>query len=141
MGMALLDDIGDHLVAALVVGGATGWTLAKGFMPPSPDKVVALFETPGLEAGHVPDLGSEEAFDQPGLQVRVRGSAFDYATARTKIQEAFEALHGNEPVVTSGEPLIVYINAVQSAPLPMGLDGSNRPEMTWNFIMMRQRGE
>lgn len=139
--MALLDDIGDHLIAAGVVGGVTGWTLAKSFLPPSPDQVVALYETPGEAPDILRPGDSSTAFDKPGLQVRVRGAAHDYATARTKIQAVFAALHQSEPAVTSGEPYIVYLYAVQSAPMPLGLDQSNRPELTWNFILMRQRGE
>lgn len=139
--MALLDDIGDHLVAAGVVGGATGWTLAKSFSPSTPDKVVTLFETPGQTPEILRDGDGAPSYDYPGFQVRVRGTAMDYATARKKIYDIFVALHQAEPDGVSGDPTIVYIYGVQSAPMPLGHDPSNRPELTWNFQIMRERGE
>lgn len=137
----LLDDIGDHLVAAGVVDGATGWSLFKSFLPPTPDQAVAIFETPGQPPDVLKDGDGTPSYDYPGLQVRVRGSGMDYATARQKIYDIFEALHQAEPDGVSGDPTIVYIYAVQSAPMPLGHDPSNRPELTWNFQIMRERGE
>lgn len=129
--MALLDDIGTHLTTAGVVGGATGWVLSKGYMPPTPDQVLAVFETPG----EPPEVGKGDAtvYDYPGFQVRVRGAKFGYSAARAKLQDVFDALHAREP---SG---YVYVYAAGSGPLPLGNDAQQRPELTQNYRAMAAR--
>jgi hypothetical protein len=134
----LLDRIEDHLIAEGVAGGSTGWAIQKSFLAPGPDKVVAIFETTGEEPG-IPKAQGEQAYDKPTFQVRVRGVALGYEEARKKIQECFVALHANEPMATSGEPAFVYLYAIHSGPLPLGLDSNNRPSLTWNFVAMMER--
>ncbi len=127
--MALLDDIGAHLVSENVVDGATGWALAKGFEPPSPDKVVTLYELPGDE----PDQTDGTKYDLPALQVRVRGDEFGYDAARTQLQTVFAAL--NDATITG----YVYVYANQSGPISLGHDGSTRPLLTQTYVTMKQR--
>lgn len=136
----LLQQIEDHLIAEGVVD--TGWSVCKGFLPPDGDQVIALFETSGEAPDIIPDPDAyytEQAYDNPGFQVRVRGLAEDYEGPRNKIFECFRALHGNEPASVSGEPVVVCLYAVNSGPLPLGVDGSNRHGFTWNFRCKRER--
>lgn len=132
-----LDQIKRHLAELSVVDGSTGWLCRLSDMPSTPDKVVVLYETPG-DPPDVDESGAVE-YDEPGLQVRVRGEVDDYAAARNKIQDVFEALHENEPTAMTGETIIVYLYATQSGPLPMGKDSNNRPELVWNFRVKKQR--
>jgi len=130
-----LDALKNHLVAK----GIT-WPIYTGYLPPTPDQVIALFETPGDDADIVSD-SSEISYDKSGFQVRVRGARLDYESVRDQIHLCFVALHANEPATTSGEPVFVYVYAVGSGPLPMGLDGNERHELSWNFRTMRSREE
>jgi len=125
----ILDDIGTALESASVVGGATGWTLYKSYMPDSPDTSIAIFETGGGE----PDQTQGDAYDMPTFQVRARGDAFGYSDLRTKMQAVFTALNN---ATVSG---YVFIFADSSGPIPMGYDKNNRPELAWNFSTMKAR--
>ena len=87
--MALLDSLGSYLTTAGVVGGATGWTLALGWEPPTPDQTVTLIEA----GGRATDPGVRH----PRFQVRVRGSAHGYSSARTRIESVYSVLHDSAP--------------------------------------------
>lgn len=127
----LLDEIGTHLVNQGIVGGATGWTLAKAHMPPDPDQVVALFETPGL-APFPPGI----ELDKPGIQVRVRAARKRYDLARSKLAEVYAALHG----FTGNLSLNYYVMILAlSSALPLGEDTNERPEIAQNYIVYRSR--
>ena len=135
----LITDVLDYLEAQSLIGGVTGWTRAAGYLPPSPDQVVAIFETPGEVPEVVPEGSTEQAYDVPGFQVRARGGEFGYSALRTKIGAIYRSLHGSTLSPTTGDPGYVYVYGVQSGPLPMGNDGNNRPELVWNFVAMRER--
>lgn len=137
----LITDVLDFLEDLNLVGGATGWRRAAGFLPPSPDRVIAVFETTGLEPELVRVGSTEQAYDNPGFQVRGRGAEWGYADLRDRMGKIYRALHGSELAPATGAPAYVYVHAVQSGPLTLGLDDSNRPGMTWNFIAMREREE
>lgn len=140
--MALLDDVIDFLDSAgLVNDGSDGWQGFKSYLPPSPDRVLAVFETPGLEAeGRKPGTG-ETPYDSPGFQIRIRGDRFGYEAMRARLQAVFESLHEADlNGVTTGSPQWLLCRAVQSGPLPLGLDESGRPGATWNFQAIRERG-
>jgi len=127
--MALLDDIGTKLTSAGVVGGATGWSLAKAFEPPTPNKVVTLYET----GGGPPDQTDGTKYDLPTFQARVRGDEFGYEAARTKMEAVFDAL--NDATISG----YVFVFALDSGPLSLGHDGATRPLLTLNFTTMKQR--
>lgn len=135
----LITDVLSYLEDQGLIGGATGWTGAAGYLPPSPDQIIAVFETPGLEPETAPGGSSETEYDLPGFQVRGRGSVFGYAALRDKMGAVFRALHDSDLAPASGDPQYVFVQAVQSGPLPMGLDEVNRPGLTWNFVAMRER--
>lgn len=126
--MALLDDVLSTLVTAGVVDDSS-WYGFKSYMPPTPDQSIAVFETPGED----PDQSDGTAYDLPGFQVRIRGEKFEYDVARTKAEAVFSALNN---ATISG---YVYVFAATSAPLPMGYDKSDRPELSWNFRCMKAR--
>ncbi len=131
-----LDDINNWLVAQSLVGGSTGWAVSEGFLPPEPDQVVALFETPGEAPDIVrdPNIGEEPAM-AVGLQVRLRGSTNAYAPLRAQAQKIFNGLHQNEPVIPGGNKYI-YVYSKTAGPLPMGKDSNNRDELVWNFSVL-----
>lgn len=136
----LITDVLDFLTAEGIIGGATGWTEAAGYLPPDPDQIIAVFETPGLVPEVVKTGSVEQAYDNPGFQVRGRGAEFGYDALRQKMGQVFRTLHGSALGPTTGDPLYVIVTALQSGPLPLGLDEqSSRPGLVWNFTAMRER--
>lgn len=135
----LVNDILDYLEDEGVIGGATGWTGAFGYMPPDPDKVIVVFESVGDPPEKAQPGSDEIEYDLPGFQIRGRGAKFGYEALRTKMGEVYRALHGSSLAPATGEPAYIDVLAVQSGPLPMGMDNNSRPELTWNFRCMRER--
>ena len=128
--MSILDDIGTVLSDAGLVDGASGWKLYKSYMPDSPDKAIALFES----GGKIPDQTTGTSHDFPDFQVRGRAGAFGYEILRTKMQAIFNEL--NDSTISG----YIYVFASQSGPMPMGYGkGDNRPELSWNFTTMKVR--
>lgn len=134
---SLLDDIASFLTSSGLVGGATGWTVAKGGTDPSPDKIITLGETGGPEPELSPSGSTETTYDEPTFQVRGRGEAFGYEALRAKMGAIYVALHGS---VLGKSTDYVLVRAVQSGPLSLGLDSNDRPMLTWNFSALRRRG-
>lgn len=132
----LLNDVLSFLESEGLINGGTGWTGYASFLPTSPDQAVAIFETGGLPPEIIREGSDEIEYDDPGFQIRVRGARDDYLGMRNKIYAIYEALHG----VDMDNGNYVLVQAVQSSLLPLGLDGNNRPEATWNFLAMKVRG-
>ena len=136
----LLTDVTAFLVSEGLIEGATEWVKKSGHMPSSPDKVIVVYETGGFPPESAPDSSDETEYDEPTFQVRGRGVAFGYEELRTKMGAIYRALHGSELAPASGDPVYVYVYAIQSGPFPLGLDKvDDRPEMTWNFKALRER--
>jgi minor capsid protein len=139
--VSLLDDVIDFLEDEGLVNDSGGWTAFAGTLPPSPDRSVAVFETPGMEPETVKDGSAEVAYDRPGFQVRIRGDEHGYEAMRDRLGAIFRALHGtNLAGVTTGSSGYLQVWAVQSGPMPMGEDHESRPGATWNFRTWRERG-
>lgn len=132
-------DILDTLEAAGLIGGVTGWARAAEYLPPSPDKVVAVFETPGLPPEVVSEGSTETAYDIPGFQVRARGDVHGFAAMRDKLAAIYIELHGTAIAAQTDRPGYLFVRAVQSAPMSLGLDEKSRPGATWNFVAIKER--
>lgn len=126
----LADDITAALDAAGVTGGSTGWTAQRWHMQDTPDQAVAVYET----GGGVPE--ERLALDSPGFQIRVRGAADDFRSPRQKLLDVFNALHSQEANIGGA---YVFVYAVQSGPIPMGMDEKRRPEFVQNYRVMKAR--
>lgn len=132
----LLDDIAAYLVTqgiGVATSSASGYRVVKGFMPPNPDKVIGLFETGGAAPNRYPgDL------DYPRFQVRVRGAAFGYSTARQKLWSVFTTLQAVDNTTTLNGWVYVSVEAVSDV-IGFPLDSNNRPEVVMNFRALRSR--
>jgi len=135
----LLTDVTNFLVSEGLIGGATGWTAAQAYMPPSPDQVIAVFESGGYPPEAKRSGSTETEYDEPTFQVRGRAGEFEMAALRAKMGAIYRALHDSELSPTSGDPAYVFVFAMQSGPFPLGLDENNRPGLTWNFRALRER--
>lgn len=140
--MGLPDDIADYLLSQGLVDFELGdgtsadtdrWGIGVWVMPAAPDRCVIVSEYAGNGPAIKVDL------DYPGLQVRVRGAAFDSIIAADKIRTLALALDGLGPIRLSGTQY-QSINAVQSGPLFLGVDEQDhRPQFAWDFIVWRSR--
>ncbi len=119
----LLDDVGTQLDTDLVTGGATGWTLFKSYLPPSPDQIVSIYET----SGEFPDVN----FTFPGLQIFVRAGEFEYVLARNKMDGVISSL---DNATVSGYS---YIFATTSPQLLRVDNQENRILIVLNFKVMK----
>lgn len=125
--MSVIDDIAAHLTTAMIVGGSTGWAIYKDWIPPDPDKLVAIFPYPGAN----PEKGFSLRY--PNFQIRVRGEAdtAGYDAMRDKLEAIRANLHAitNDTVNSVSYAFVIAI----SSPLSLGRDKNNRPELSLNF--------
>lgn len=129
----LLDEVATYLIAQGVGSSGSTWGIYKGFLPPSPDKVIGLFETGGFPN----DGRGDSSVDRPTFQVMVRGDAFGYSTARSKIGGARVSL---ETVGNSNMGGRRYLHCVaQQEALFIGPDENSRPRLVMNFTALRSR--
>jgi|TARA_Y100000310_G_scaffold85390_1_gene82255 hypothetical protein len=134
----LLDDIGDILSTGGIgtVASTEDWGIFYGFLPPSPDRAVAIFETAGNESIRAMSSGPGEApAEQPRFQVRVRGEVYDYVEARRKARDCFNLLD-QLGGVTVNATRYLWVSALQS-PFALGLDDNNRPSVVCNFSVVK----
>jgi hypothetical protein len=122
----MLNEIGTYLQSQGI--GTLGTNLFLGLMPDQPDNCIALFEY----AGSPPDLHWNGEY--PGLQVRVRNKS--YATARTKIQEIYEELHGLHDQMLSGTRYLLI--KARGSPEILKRDENNRVELFINFEIIKE---
>lgn len=132
--MAVLDDIATYLEAHGV--GTIAVSLFKGGIPLdtaqtiTTDIVLALVQVPGLPPSHVHSQ-PHATYEQPVLQVLVRGEPFGDSTAMAKAYDAFLALDGLSNTVLSGVTYL-WVQAAQS-PFLLHRDEMNRPVVAFNI--------
>ena len=140
MAAKLVTDVRDYLVGEGLIGDETGWDKGIGYMPPTPDQMIVVFETGGFPAEAKPDSSDEQEYDEPTFMIMGRGEAFGYDALRDKMGEIYRSLHESELSPATGDPGYVYVYATQSGPFPLGTDeADNRPRLTWNFRALRER--
>lgn len=134
--MSLVKDIADFI--ALAGLGTVGSNIFCADMPDAPDSLICIFEY----AGNTPILN--EILDQPGLQVRVRGTA--YETVRTLLQSIQNLLMrvGNTDdslyfggVTINGKDYL-RITPAQGI-TSLGRDSKERTELVQNFYIIKRR--
>lgn len=102
-------------------------------LPDSPDEAVVLTLYDG---GSEPD--SLLPYDEPRVQVRVRGTA-DPRVSRRRCTAIRSALHGLGPVfLPDGTNLILSV-CLQSTAVSMGMDENRRQEHICNFRIQIRR--
>jgi hypothetical protein len=132
--VALLDEIAARLIQQSVgiQGTTASWTVFKDHEPESPDQVFTLFETQGLP--NQPHEGN--LLDFPRFQVRVRGTSYGYAAARTKLAAARTAIEGMTGVFSGRYYCQV---TADGEPSSLGQDQNHRPRIVMNFTALRSR--
>ncbi|MBF8186321.1 hypothetical protein ITP53_11285 [Nonomuraea sp. K274] len=121
---ALLDDLG---LGTYREDGLPGGDIFHTFLPPSPDSALAVAQYVGRES----DAGNP--WDEPYIQVRVRGPAVDVRVAEQRAQDVYDRLHGVGRRALAGGTWLQLAIGTQSGPYPIGPDEQGRPEFTVNF--------
>lgn len=134
----LLDDVVDILSTGGIgtAASTSDWGLFIGFMPPFPDRAIAVFETGGQGSIRAMSSGPGLATaEQPRIQVLVRGTAFDYQAARVKSNRCFLLLDQMEEK-TVNSTRYLWSAAIQS-PFSLGMDENNRPSFACNYDVIK----
>lgn len=101
-------------------------------MPSDPDVAVMLNPTGGVG---LDDQGSP--YDEPSLQVMVRGNPHDPRSAQDLIKAIYEALVGLHRIKLdpggTQEAYVVRVLALQSDPANLGRDDNERFQFSQNF--------
>lgn len=110
----------------------TGIDCFLGRMPPSPDAAVGIF----LNGGNRVEGGFGMGYDEPVVQVQVRGAAYDVLGPKNLAQSIYDELHGMTATTLDPAGLaveVVRIVGVQSAPVGLGLDENERHQFSINL--------
>lgn len=106
--------------------GVTGDTFSD-HMPSSPDDAVYITTHGG------PEASDKLGYDEPNLQLIVRGVVSDPRAARARAQAIYNTLHGLGPVTLSDGTRLISCVGAQSGPVPIGADEPGRYEFSLNF--------
>ncbi|WP_067184622.1 minor capsid protein [Microtetraspora niveoalba] len=129
--MTLLEEFA-ALLAALGLGtykadGSTGGTIFLTVLPASPDRAMAVARYGG------PESAATDDYDEPSIQVRVRGPATDARIAEQDAQAVYDKLHAIGSRVLAGGTWLQDAIGVQSGPIYVGRDQNGRHEYTVNL--------
>lgn len=104
----------------------TGWSLNVGTMPNSPDQVILCNQVGGRDP--FPHL----SYNEPSVQVFVRGARSGYVAARSKIGDVVTALLGLSSYVHSSGDIYRSCNQLGDIAY-LGQDDNTRPMFSANF--------
>jgi hypothetical protein len=130
----------DEIAAAVVKAGlaqdaseTADWRIRIGYIQDAPNRSICIY----LSGGRPPEPGLP--VDYPNIQIRVRGNPDDAQAVINQENSIFKLLHANFESTTVGID-VVYLYAVQSAPMSLGQDENRRPSYVRNYRLMKVRG-
>lgn len=127
--MALLDALGARLQTDGV--GTLGTTIFLGYMPPTPDALVVIYEGRGNGPEHT--FGNSVlAVERPLIRIIARGARNDYPAARTLMESARNSLGDIRNETVSGVNFMCVTPT--SDPYPLRLDDKERALMALDFV-------
>lgn len=106
----------------------TTGTIFLAALPEQPVQAIAVAQYGG------PESDAKLGYDQPSIQVRVRGLE-DATDALRTAQRVYDALHGLSSITLPGGIWLVSCVGTQGGPAYIGRDLSGRHEYTVNFRM------
>lgn len=130
--MSTLEQVQARLLAQGVSTGTTGnWPCFLGYMPDSPDQMLAIQYTGGYPQDEHSGSNMLQTF-----QVAVRAAKLSHSICETKWKAMFNALQDSEG--STGMTDIYLVQANNTGPLDF-LDAKNRHVMTCNFRLVRSK--
>jgi hypothetical protein len=104
--------------------------IVVGILPPVPDRLIVLTAYAATRPLGLADTSVS-------VQVRARGPAGDSRAAAAVLDPVHELLDGVRNLTLGGVRVVQILHG--SGPAPIGLDSSNRPELTDNFTVQAER--
>lgn len=114
-----------------VFGGNGNWAVYIGKQPALPDRVITIYDGPGLAPN------PRWLLDEPSVQIRIRGGQNDYKVAGDKAIEVRNRLLGRTSynAFDGLGDRIVMINAIGDVAFT-GWDDPVRPEFVFNLRLI-----
>jgi hypothetical protein len=102
--MGLVEDVQVYLAAQNLIDGATGWpSVRRRVFDGLGDRLVVITEDGGAQPELPADAGiGDAAFEDPAVQIRVRGEPWDSDASYDKARAIAGALHGLYNVPMNG---------------------------------------
>lgn len=130
--MATANEIVTKLIA-LGVSTAFGTDIFIDHLPESGEAlVVAVFNS----GGSAPTLGfgqSTYQFENPTVQIKIRGEAYDSDTPRAKAQTAYEGLGGVQAATLSGGSQSAFYHTIIPLQPPFIVERDENNRVVWAF--------
>lgn len=120
--MSLTEDIKTLIPS----GAAAEADVFRGEMPDSPDNLVCIFQTGGVNPSHSFDA---RQFEEPLFQIMIRNTSYDIAF--TKAEAIKDALEGQTELVIGGNTYLSIF--MQGDILSLGKDTADRTKLSINF--------
>lgn len=136
----LVTDIETYLNSfGAYVSNSVTFTVRRGFLPATPDAVIALEEALGLREIRAmgPSL-SAPLFERPVLQVTTRSPRQDYIAGRSIAETVHQRLSGAGGLTLTGRRYS-YIQAL-SPPFLERQDDEGRFRFVANYVVHKERG-
>lgn len=109
----------DMLLAA-DIDVPTDWPVYIGLAPAKPDNLIVCYDTAGEDQGRIMSTG--ERIVKPGVQIRVRGRAYDEAYRKAKwISLSLASLRNVQVIVGEDKAYTITSISQPGDILPMGL--------------------
>jgi len=104
-------------------------------LPDSPDEAIMILSTGGNPLGPAATYG----WDEPTVQIMVRGAPDDVETPVTRAQAIYDAMQGLRYLTLdeggTDEVRLCVCSSSQTAPVNLGRDERNRYRFTLNFAL------
>lgn len=107
----------------------TTGTIFLAALPEQPAQAIAVAQYGG------PESDAKLGYDQPSIQIRVRGLDTDATDANRTAQRVYDTLHGLSSITLPGGIWLANCIGTQGGPVYIGRDLSARHEYTVNFRM------
>jgi hypothetical protein len=143
--MGAVDDVQAYLEAHALAGSGTGWDVLRraqldpkqGTQLPIGDQLVVLTE----DGGQPPEIPSADGIGDSaeadvGVQVLVRGGAYDSDATRDKAEAIRSALHGLLGGAV-GATTYLRVRALTPEPVFLGFDDRGRPRHSVSLRLLR----
>jgi len=129
------------LAKYLTTAGLVTYTTAAGGdcfperLPDTPDAAVMILST----GGNPTPAAATWGYDEPTVQIMVRGAPNDYATPQARAVSIYGALQGPRYIYLDpggpDEVFVIVCESMQTAPVNIGTDLKNRYRYTLNFAL------
>lgn len=132
--MAVLEDIGTRIQSAGY--GTLGTNLFLGLLPDKPDHAVCIYEYRGFDPDETMGGNGVPVLENVRIQVVVRDTDANYATAKTKAMNIWKNLSQVQDTTLSGTRYL-HIRPM-SSPYLLDRDEEMRGKIICNYLVVKE---